>query len=131
MELMNTSSHSPSDDGNTTMHILVVEDNRDTREMVCELLRLLGHEPKGVSNAEEALTEANRSPFDILFTDISLPGMSGIDLAKSIASSQPASRIVFASGYQLNKEDLGGLECEILLKPYDLEQLQAALQPAK
>lgn len=128
---MNMPSHRHSDGGSTMMHILVVEDNRDTREMVCELLRLLGHEPKGVSNAEEALTETSRQAFDILFTDISLPGMSGIELAKSVASSQPAPRIVFASGYLLDKSDLEGLECEILLKPYDLEQLQVALQPAR
>jgi CheY-like chemotaxis protein len=128
---MNTSSHFPSDEDNTMMRILVVEDNHDTREMVCELLRLLGHEPQGVSNAEEALGEANQKSFDVLFTDISLPGMSGIELAKSIASSQPASRIVFASGHQFDKRDVGGLECEILLKPYDLEQLQAALHSAK
>jgi CheY-like chemotaxis protein len=129
--MMNTSSPLPSSDGNSIMQILVVEDNHDTREMVCELLRLLGHDPKGVSNAEEALSEASSNPFDVLFTDISLPGMSGIDLAKNIASSQPASRIIFASGYQFDKKDLGGLECEILLKPYDLEQLQAALQADK
>lgn len=113
------------------MQILVVEDNRDTREMVCELLRLLGHNPTGASSAEEALSKASSNPFDVLFTDISLPGMSGIDLAKSIASSQPAAHVVFASGHQFDKKDLSGLECEILLKPYDLEQLQAALRPEK
>lgn len=131
MDLIDTPSHLSLDDDNTMTQILVVEDNHDTREMVCELLRLLGHDPMGVSNAEEALSVARSNPFDILFTDISLPGMSGIDLAKNIASSQPAARIIFASGHQFDKKDLGGLECEILLKPYDLEQLQAALQPEK
>lgn len=127
---MNTQSTFPSQDGAAERRILVVEDNRDTREMVCELLRLLGYQPTGVAHAEQALVEVASGRFDILFTDISLPGMSGIELAKNIAAAHPALRIILASGHHVEKKDIEGFDCEILVKPYDLEQLQAALQGA-
>lgn len=127
MQTISSSSLPPTA---TELQILVVEDNHDTREMVCELLRLLGHAPYGVGNAEQALAEADRQDFDILFTDISLPGMSGIDLAKNIARDHPKLGIIFASGYHVDKEDVEDFDCETLVKPYDLEQLQSALQIA-
>lgn len=127
---MQTLSSSSAQPNAAELQILVVEDNHDTREMVCELLRLLGHEPIGVGNAEQALTEADRHDFDILFTDISLPGMSGIELAKNIVRDHPKLGIILASGYQVDKEDVEDFECETLVKPYDLEQLQSALQAA-
>ncbi len=125
---MNTLSAHPAQDGKSGLKILVVEDNHDTRDMVCELLRLLGHEPVGAGNAEQALTEVDTYSFDTLFTDISLPGMSGIALARKIAVSHPDLRIILASGYHVERKDVEGFNCEILVKPYDLEQLQAALQ---
>lgn len=124
--LMNASPTSQHE-GHAALQILVVEDNHDTREMVCELLRILGHAPQEAATAEEALTVAQQYSFDILITDISLPGMSGIELAKNVARGQPALHIILATGYQIEKQDLDGFECEILVKPYDLEQLQAAL----
>jgi len=126
MESMNTLSTNSSPDA-TGLAILVVEDNRDTRDMVCELLRLLGHQPVGVGNAEQALMEVDRQSFDILFTDISLPGMSGIELAKKVALTRAGLRIILASGYYVDQKDIEGFNCKTLLKPYDLEQLQAAL----
>ena len=127
---MNTFSAAAPQGGKTSLQILVVEDNRDTRDMVCELLRLLGHEPLCVSNAEQALSEVGSRAFDILFTDISLPGMSGIELAKKISVGHPALRIILASGYHVDKNNITEFDCEILVKPYDLEQLQTALQRA-
>lgn len=127
---MQTFSSSPMQRNAAKLRILVVEDNHDTREMVCELLRLLGHAPHGVGNAEQALTEADRHAFDILFTDISLPGMSGIELAKNIVRDHPTLGIILASGYQVDKEDVEDFDCETLVKPYDLEQLQSALRTA-
>ncbi len=124
---MNPLSGSLTQDDKSGLRILVVEDNRDTRYMVGELLSLLGHQPLGVGNAEQALAAAGANAFDILFTDINLPGMSGIRLAQQIAIDHPGLRIILASGYHVEKKDLQGFSCEILLKPYDLEQLQAAL----
>jgi PAS domain S-box-containing protein len=106
--------------------ILVVEDNADALEMLCELLKMLGHHTQGVANGEDALRMLADQTFDTLLTDIGLPGMSGIDLAGQAKANQPDLKIIFASGYGAT-EDLG-YEAASLPKPYDLAQLQSILE---
>lgn len=110
------------------LHILVVEDNADSREMLCELLSLLGHEVKSAADAEKADALLETTPFDVLLTDISLPGMSGSDLARKAVKRNPSLAVVFASGYS-NVPD-ADFPHSSLLKPYDLTRLQSVLSEA-
>ena len=107
--------------------ILVVEDNVDSNEMLCELLRTLDHAADGVTSAEDALDMLKRQDFDILITDISLPGMSGIELAKRLAREQPGMKLIFASGYGM--EIAKNLEFPVIVlpKPFDFLQLEDIL----
>ena len=117
----------PSGDRRATdaRRILVVEDNADAREMLCELLGMLGHSAQGAPSAEAALQAMDGLDFDVLLTDIGLPGMSGTDLARQLKRDRPELRVVFASGYGAPE----GLDFEaaVLPKPYDLAQLEQAL----
>ncbi|WP_338765502.1 PAS domain S-box protein [Massilia sp. METH4] len=116
----------PQHPQHASLRVLVVEDNQDSLQMVCELVGMLGHTVSGVSDGEQAWQLMQEQDFDVLFTDVSLPGMSGIELARKVASSMPV-RIIFSTGY--GKEALDHLEFEAacLRKPYDLMDLQAAL----
>ncbi|QBE64976.1 hybrid sensor histidine kinase/response regulator [Pseudoduganella lutea] len=109
-----------------SLRVLVVEDNQDSLQMVCELVGMLGHTVSGVGDGESAWELMESQEFDVLFTDVSLPGMSGIDLARRVAKEKPV-RIIFSTGY--GKEALDHLEFDAacLRKPYDLMDLQAAL----
>jgi len=107
--------------------ILVVEDNEDARAMLCDLLHLLGHEVCAVGSAEEALAQPDLAAFDVLLTDVSLPGLSGIELARRLAARCPTLRIVFSSGYGNVAPEEAGLDAASLPKPFDLEDLQAVL----
>ena len=109
------------------LHILVVEDNEDSRILVCELLSTLGHEVTGVGSAEEALEALKGGGFDTLFTDVSLPGMSGVELAKKAAMMTPGLAIIFASGYGASISSHLNIRSRSLAKPYDLNQLRAVL----
>ncbi|MGO4378630.1 PAS domain S-box protein [Pseudoduganella sp. RAF19] len=111
-----------------SMRILVVEDNPDSLQMVCELIGMLGHTVTGVGNGEAALELIAQQHFDILFTDVSLPGISGIELARRALTQQPL-RVIFSTGY--GKEALDQLEfpASMLRKPYELAELEAALNP--
>jgi CheY-like chemotaxis protein len=111
----------------TSLKILVVEDNLDSQQMVCELVGMLGHTVSGVSDGEQAWQLIGEQDFDILFTDISLPGMSGIALAKKVVSVKPATRIIFSTGYGKESFDDIGFAASFLRKPYDLMELKAAL----
>jgi PAS domain S-box-containing protein len=105
--------------------ILVVEDNADSLEVLCELLALLGFAAQGVSSGEDALKALESSAFDILLTDMRLPGISGMELARKAASDNPALKVIFASGYAA--VDSTEFKAFSLLKPYDLLQLQRVL----
>lgn len=107
--------------------ILVVEDNVDSNEMLCELLRSLDHAADGVTSAEDALNLLNQRDFDIVITDISLPGMSGIELAKKIAREKPAVKLVFASGYDVEIAKNLNFPVTVLPKPFDFTQLEKVL----
>jgi len=108
--------------------VLVVEDMEDARLLACELIDFLGHETAGAASAEEALTLLAAQPFDVLLTDIKLPGMSGNRLAEHVASRYPGIKIVFASGYGARLRISSDIDSTFLPKPYDLDQLKKALQ---
>jgi CheY-like chemotaxis protein len=117
----------PADSG-APLRLLVVEDNADARYLVCETLRALGHEVESVASGEEALPQLEQHRFDVLFTDVSLPGMSGVDLARHARRQAPQLALLFASGYGDELTRRLEFPAMSLQKPYDIEQLQTTLQ---
>jgi PAS domain S-box-containing protein len=105
--------------------ILVVEDNDDARDMLCELLQVLDYTALGSSSAEDALDRLREQRVDILLTDIGLPGMNGTELAQQAIAAYPSLKIVFTSGYGV-VESLG-FPSRSLPKPYSLQDLQETL----
>jgi CheY-like chemotaxis protein len=108
--------------------ILVVEDNQDARTMLGELLLILGHSVEGVGSAEQALELLGEKRFDILLTDHSLPGMSGLELARKVVARGDGMRIIFSSGY--GAPVAAGLDFKpaFLPKPFTLAALQKVLE---
>ena len=112
------------------LRVLVVEDTLDSQYLVCEMLKAFGHEADGVSHAEAAFDLLKRATFDVLFSDVSLPGMSGVELARKALSEHPHMRVIFASGYGEALLRHVEFPFQSLQKPYEIEQLQAALAHA-
>src|SRR5271165_7124151 len=83
------------------LRILYVEDNPIIRELTSELLAQDRRQVVALATAEEALDEFRERPFDVVITDVSLPVMSGLDLARSILTIKPEAPIIIASGYPL------------------------------
>ncbi|WP_298089545.1 PAS domain S-box protein [uncultured Sphingomonas sp.] len=110
--------------------VLVVEDNISVGQFATQLLEDLGYQTAWVTSAEEALERlgSDGDGFDIVFSDVVMPGMGGIELAKRLANDLPTMPVVLASGYShvLAQEGAEGLE--LLRKPYSASQLSAALQ---
>lgn len=109
------------------LHILVVEDNLDSQQLVCELLDALGHCAEGVDSGECALRVLEERTFDVLFTDVSLPGISGIELARQSRAKTPELEIIFASGYGSQISKNADSMAFSLPKPYDIDQLRQIL----
>jgi len=107
--------------------ILVVEDNEDARVTLCDLLTVLGHQVSSADSAEQALEKFSGREFDALLTDVMLPGMSGIELARRMQGTQPSLRVIFSSGFGAVSTEESNIQATSLPKPYDLEDLQKAL----
>ena len=83
--------------GNET--ILLVDDEEVARQMLVEVLTHQGYTVLDAGRGAAALALAEMAPIDLLVTDMSMPGMSGWDLAKSLRSRCPGLPVLFMSGY--------------------------------
>ena len=110
------------------IRILYVEDNDDLRDSIAILLEAEGRQIVTCANAPDAMAELARGGFDLLITDISLPGMSGIDLARHVLATDPDHWVVLCSGYEF-ADRLGTLGPNVrsLTKPFEIEDFDALL----
>jgi two-component system cell cycle response regulator CpdR len=81
------------------LRILYVEDRVDVRDAIGEYLGFLGHDVTSCEHAEAALDVLRDRSFDLLITDVSLPGMSGTDLARTVLRDKPDHWVLLCSGY--------------------------------
>ena len=125
--LLSSSQEKDSISQLSPLRILVVEDNLNTQKILCEVLTKLGHLVKGYSSAEEALQEFEQNRFEVLLTDVNLPGMSGVDLARQVFAQEPATKIIIASGYGAIASDEFEFETVFMPKPFNIEKLKNVL----
>ncbi|RZI54615.1 MAG: PAS domain S-box protein [Pseudomonas sp.] len=114
------------------LRVLVVEDNSSLGLFAIEMLTDLGYEPVLASDAQAALHRLAEKAehFDVVFTDVVMPGMSGVELAQRIRSLYPDLPVVLTSGYSHVLAQNGTYWFELLHKPYSVEQVSQVLQKA-
>jgi len=119
------------EDGHGTC-VLVVEDNLDVGTFAVQALTELGYLPVLATSAREALSELADTPrrFDVVFSDVVMPGMSGIELALEIRKHHTALPVVLTSGYSHVLAQNGSDGFELLHKPYSIDQLSRVLLKA-
>ena len=111
------------------LRILYVEDNPVVREVTSELLINDQRQIVALGTAEEALQEFAEQTFDIVITDISLPAMSGLDLARKILTIEPKSPIIIASGYFLDLSlKTWGPNVRAIIKPFEGSEIDALIE---
>ena len=110
------------------LRILVVEDNPDLRETLSLLLEGDDRHVESAANAEDALRAFTAQPFDVVFSDVRLPGMSGLELAERLRALEPAPWIVISSGIAVPAlPDDALARTRFLGKPFTMEALDALL----
>ncbi|MGW5959466.1 PAS domain S-box protein [Methylorubrum thiocyanatum] len=121
----------PLIDGHGTP-VLVVEDNAEVGAFATQALRELGYDAVWVTDAQAALAavEEDGQRFEVVFSDVVMPGMNGVDLAREIRRRWPYLPVVLTSGYShvLASEGTGGFP--LLGKPYSVADLGRALRKA-
>jgi CheY-like chemotaxis protein len=107
------------------LRVLLVDDEPDLREIAQQMLELLGCAVQAVGSAEAAERVLREAAFDLLLTDLSLPGRNGVQLAEAARALQPALRVVLSSGYGQAHAEPG---MWTLPKPYGLPELEGLLE---
>ncbi len=114
-------------------HVLVVDDEEPVGKLIARLLHDLGHSALVVTSGEAALQALKRDTFDLIFSDVKMPGISGFDLYRVLREQYPdmVSRMVFITGDTLSpltQSRLAQLGLPSLAKPFALEHLEALVQ---
>ena len=119
-------------DAQERWNILVVEDNAEVGEFSRQLLHDLGYQTVLASNAEEALKLIDEAPsrFDIVLSDVVMPGLDGVSLGKEIRKRLPELPFVLNSGYSHVLADDESHGFDLLHKPYSVEDLSKVLKRA-
>ncbi|WP_449125449.1 PAS domain S-box protein [Pseudomonas viridiflava] len=115
--------------------VLMVEDNQDIGTYTRPMLEQLGFQVVWVSSGSEALQELSGNPesFQVVFSDIAMPGMSGLELYAEIETRYPWMPVVLTTGYSTEFAQFAQDEShrfDLLQKPYALEDLATLLHKA-
>jgi CheY-like chemotaxis protein len=113
--------------------ILVVEDEPDTREMLDVMLRREGHHVDTVVGGREALELLAGNSYDVILSNLNMPGMSGEDFYRKVEQDWPqfAPRVVFVTAARpdiLFRAQYGGRPVPVLTKPYTRERLLQVIE---
>ena len=112
--------------------ILVVDDDEIIRDTLCELLSQ-DHACQTADTAEQALRKLQSQGFDVVLTDASMPGLSGLELLNRVVQLYPGTPVIIISG--LNDQDqaqslIGQGAFDYLLKPFRLEVVEDSVRRA-
>ena len=113
------------------LRVLVAEDNPHVRAFAGQLLQELEHSVIEVESGDRALEVLNNGEsIDLLFADVVMPGLSGVELAQAARTRRPDLPVVLATGYSDEILAGAGSSFEILRKPYDTRSLAVAIVAA-
>ncbi len=109
--------------------VLLVEDEAIVRNLTAEMLERQGYRVLAAATPRDAL--AVSEPWDLLLSDVVMPGMSGPELAAQLVERHPGARVLFTSGYSGDAvADRGALPGALLEKPFTMEQLSVKVREA-
>lgn len=106
--------------------ILIVDDDRDFADSLADVLELQGHRVTVLAGGETIVTNYDEKDFDLVFIDIKLSGMSGLECLRALRTVRPNANVVMMTGsnteqYWQEATDAGALQ--VLQKPFDPYQL--------
>jgi DNA-binding response OmpR family regulator len=122
----------PNSGDRTDPRILLVEDEKDLAQVVCEILHTLPAEVIVARNGREAIRLIeSEQPFDLVLLDLVLPQLSGLEVLRRLRRISTSAKVILSTGYvaSVDAKDLAELEISGLLnKPYMPNELLAAVR---
>jgi two-component system, cell cycle response regulator CpdR len=108
--------------------IILAEDDNDMRRFLVKALEKAGHQVTPFAEGASAFEEIKQTTFDLLLTDIVMPEMDGIELARRAAELDPSLKIMFITGFAavaLHPDSKAPKDAKVLSKPFHLRDLVA------
>lgn len=106
--------------------ILVVDDNKDFADVFCDILRSNQYNAESCYGGEQALKKAGESIFDVMFVDLRMPGMDGIETLKQVKKISPETRVIMMTGYSVDEMVHKAIEedaSDIIYKPFEIDKV--------
>lgn len=119
---------------NDPFRVLIVDDNREIRTILEEYLKEEGLLAEGAGDGKEALEKHNQTPFDLIITDLNMPGMTGIELIKEIGKSESTTEFIIITGYASLDTAIEAVKAgafDYIVKPFRIEELRVVIKNAR
>jgi CheY-like chemotaxis protein len=109
--------------------ILIIDDDRYVRMLLCDLLTTWGYEADAAADGVEGLALFGRGGYDVVLTDLAMPTLSGLDVAASVRHLDPAVSVIMFTAFngELDGADRR-LRFTVLRKPLEIDGLRRALR---
>jgi two-component system OmpR family response regulator len=108
------------------LRVLLVEDDDDNRDLMAEVLDSAGHEVLPASSGQEGLKTLSEHSVDVVVTDVGMPGMGGLEMARAAKAIAPSVPVVIVTGWA-EREDIANARGKdvdaVLIKPVDPDAL--------
>lgn len=114
-----------------SLKILLAEDDNDMRRFLVKALQNAGFDVISFDNGLSAYNRLREEPFELLLTDIVMPEMDGIELARRATELDPDIKVMFITGFAavaLNPDNHAPKQAKILSKPFHLRDLVSEVQ---
>ncbi len=113
--------------------ILVIDDEQNNREALTLLLQSVGYQVRSAASGEEALTILQQTPFEIVITDLFLPGVSGLDILKQVKNDSPYTNVIVITGQASAETAVEAMKSgafDYITKPFNFEKLKVQISKA-
>jgi DNA-binding NtrC family response regulator len=110
--------------------VLVVDDNARARQSIVDVLKAAGHEVVSSASAIEALKIVEKAPFDVIVTDLQMPGMDGLAFIRTLSERKVESQIVMITAFASVTSAVEAMRYgafDYIEKPFDVEQLETLI----
>jgi signal transduction histidine kinase/ActR/RegA family two-component response regulator/putative methionine-R-sulfoxide reductase with GAF domain len=113
--------------------ILVIDDEENVRQVLADMLVAQGHAVVACADGRAGLSRLHEEPFDLVFTDLGLPGLSGWEVTRLVKMRRPETPVVLVTGWGDQIELADALRrgvSYVLPKPFDVEEIRATVREA-
>ncbi len=113
-----------------TARVLVIDDDETVRQVLADMLETMGHQPAQAADGFDGIEQCRSECFDLVITDLSMPGMSGWDVAEVIGRDHPRVVVGMVTGWgeQVDSQQAARHHLRfVLAKPFSLEDIERAV----